>query len=202
MSSLERSGKGGRFVRGDARLAGPGQVQVGDQTIEATRAIVLNPGSTPSIPPVPGLSALPYWTNRQAIETEEVPESLVVLGGGGIGPGFDGSMMHGYSGTGQQGGTSSTSDPLKTDFQKLQTDTQAIQATSQVTVAESHPLAARSNLTVADVIDESETEPAARLDGATHDVTPVPSVCRTYVLVPLLAGNWNVALPAAFAVCS
>src|ERR1700744_4286301 len=49
---------------------------------------------------------------------------------------------------------------------------------------------------VAEVIDESETDPAAKLPGATHDVTPVPSVCRTYVLVPLLAGNWNVALPA------
>ena len=36
-------------------------------------------------PPVPGLSDTPYWTNREAIETEEVPSSLAVLGGGAIG---------------------------------------------------------------------------------------------------------------------
>jgi pyruvate/2-oxoglutarate dehydrogenase complex dihydrolipoamide dehydrogenase (E3) component len=35
----------------------------------------------PAIPPIPGLSAIPFWTNREALETKEVPSSLVVLGG-------------------------------------------------------------------------------------------------------------------------
>ena len=35
--------------------------------------------------PIPGLAGTPYWTNREAIETEQAPESIVVLGGGAIG---------------------------------------------------------------------------------------------------------------------
>jgi len=77
--------KGGRLVRGAGRLAGPGKVAVGDQIIEAGRAIVLAAGTTPSIPPVAGLADAPYWTNRHAIEASELPGSLIVLGGGAIG---------------------------------------------------------------------------------------------------------------------
>ncbi|HZU71306.1 MAG TPA: NAD(P)/FAD-dependent oxidoreductase [Acidimicrobiales bacterium] len=84
--AVERfEGKGGRFIRGQGRLAGPGRVQVGDLEVSARRAVVLNPGTEPAVPPVPGLAESGYWTNRQAVETEEVPESLVVLGGGAIG---------------------------------------------------------------------------------------------------------------------
>jgi pyruvate/2-oxoglutarate dehydrogenase complex dihydrolipoamide dehydrogenase (E3) component len=77
--------KGGRFERGWGRLDGPGRVAVGDRTFEAGTAVVINSGTEPSIPPVDGLAATPYWTNREAIETEEVPASLAVLGGGAIG---------------------------------------------------------------------------------------------------------------------
>ena len=77
--------KGGRLVRGWGRLEGPTTVAVGDRVIEAGRAVVVNIGSRAWIPPVAGLDALPYWTNREAVETEEVPGSLVVLGGGAIG---------------------------------------------------------------------------------------------------------------------
>src|ERR1700730_82062 len=77
--------KGGRFVRGWGRLDGPGRVAVGDRVIEATRAVVVGIGTRPWAPPVDGLADTPYWTNRQAIETEVVPASLGVLGGGAIG---------------------------------------------------------------------------------------------------------------------
>ncbi len=77
--------KGGRFERGWGRLEGPGRVAVGDRIFEADRAVVINVGTRPSVPPVDGLGATPYWTNRQAIEAEEVPGSLAVLGGGAIG---------------------------------------------------------------------------------------------------------------------
>jgi pyruvate/2-oxoglutarate dehydrogenase complex dihydrolipoamide dehydrogenase (E3) component len=60
-------------------------VAVGDRVIEADRAVVLNIGARPWIPPVAGLAGTPYWTNREAIETEQVPASLAVLGGGAIG---------------------------------------------------------------------------------------------------------------------
>jgi pyruvate/2-oxoglutarate dehydrogenase complex dihydrolipoamide dehydrogenase (E3) component len=78
-------GKGGRFVRGEAVVSGYGRVRVGDREIEASQGIVIATGTVPVIPPVPGLKGLPYWTNRDAIATEEVPESLLVLGGGAIG---------------------------------------------------------------------------------------------------------------------
>ena len=79
------TGKGGRFVRGVGRITGPGQVRVGDQIFHARRGMVLATGLRPVAPPVPGLSQLPYWTNREAIEAKEPPESLLVLGGGAIG---------------------------------------------------------------------------------------------------------------------
>jgi pyruvate/2-oxoglutarate dehydrogenase complex dihydrolipoamide dehydrogenase (E3) component len=78
-------GKGGRFVRGHGRVTGPDTVAVGDREFQARRAIVLNTGTQPAIPPIPGLAGTPLWTNREAIETTEVPASLLVLGGGAIG---------------------------------------------------------------------------------------------------------------------
>jgi pyruvate/2-oxoglutarate dehydrogenase complex dihydrolipoamide dehydrogenase (E3) component len=77
--------KGGRLVRGWGRLEGPHRVAVGDQVIEAGRAVVIGIGTRAWIPPVAGLADTPYWTNRQAIEAEEVPTSLAVLGGGAVG---------------------------------------------------------------------------------------------------------------------
>jgi pyruvate/2-oxoglutarate dehydrogenase complex dihydrolipoamide dehydrogenase (E3) component len=78
-------GKGGRFLRGRARLAGPGRVAVGGEMFEACRAVVLANGQVPAVPPIDGLAGTPYWTNREAVKTAELPESLVVLGGGAIG---------------------------------------------------------------------------------------------------------------------
>lgn len=77
--------KGGRFVRGRARLAGPGRVEAGGEMFAVRRAVVLATGSRPQIPPVPGLEGVPYWTNRQAVSVKEPPASLLVLGGGAIG---------------------------------------------------------------------------------------------------------------------
>ncbi|HYI62296.1 MAG TPA: NAD(P)/FAD-dependent oxidoreductase [Acidimicrobiales bacterium] len=83
-------GKGGRFVRGRGRLAGPGRVEVegadGQRlAFQAARAVVLASGTTASIPPIDGLADVPYWTNREAIAAPEAPASLVVLGGGAVG---------------------------------------------------------------------------------------------------------------------
>ncbi|WP_435057736.1 dihydrolipoyl dehydrogenase family protein [Streptomyces sp. bgisy060] len=79
------TGKGGHFVRGRARLAGPGRVEADGQVFAARRGVVLATGSRPQIPPVPGLDQVPYWTNRQAIAAKEPPASLIVLGGGAVG---------------------------------------------------------------------------------------------------------------------
>ena len=77
--------KGVRLVRGTGRLTGPGRVAVGERMLEARRGVVLATGSRPRVPPVAGLASTPYWTNRDAVATKELPASMVVLGGGAIG---------------------------------------------------------------------------------------------------------------------
>jgi pyruvate/2-oxoglutarate dehydrogenase complex dihydrolipoamide dehydrogenase (E3) component len=79
------TGQGGTLLRGYGVLTGPDQVTVGEDVLRARRGIVLNPGTSPAVPPLPGLAGTPYWTNREAIEAEQVPRSLLVLGGGRVG---------------------------------------------------------------------------------------------------------------------
>jgi dihydrolipoamide dehydrogenase len=72
------------FVRGEATIAEQNQVRVGDQTLE-TKRIVVATGSEASIPPIEGLQETGYWTNREGTAFQEVPESVIVLGGGAVG---------------------------------------------------------------------------------------------------------------------
>ncbi len=76
---------GGRFVRGTGKLTGAKSVEVNGTEYTAERALVVATGTEPLIPPIDGLKDVDYWTNREAIEAEEAPASLVVLGGGAIG---------------------------------------------------------------------------------------------------------------------
>lgn len=78
-------GKGGQLIRGRGRIVGPQSVEVGGETLEARRAIVLSTGTEPMIPPIDGLADTPYWTNREALEAMSPPSSLLVLGGGAVG---------------------------------------------------------------------------------------------------------------------
>jgi pyruvate/2-oxoglutarate dehydrogenase complex dihydrolipoamide dehydrogenase (E3) component len=79
------TGKGGHFVRGIATILGPGRVRVGDREFTASRGLVIATGTAAVIPPIDGLAGTPYWTNREAVEAETLPDSLIVLGGGAIG---------------------------------------------------------------------------------------------------------------------
>jgi pyruvate/2-oxoglutarate dehydrogenase complex dihydrolipoamide dehydrogenase (E3) component len=79
------TGKGGHLFRGHGQLIAPDQVQVGDDVLTARRGVIINSGTAPAVPPIRGLAGTPFWTNHEAIETERVPESLIVLGGGAIG---------------------------------------------------------------------------------------------------------------------
>jgi pyruvate/2-oxoglutarate dehydrogenase complex dihydrolipoamide dehydrogenase (E3) component len=57
-------GKGIDLIRGHGRIAGPNRVAVDDRTMTAEH-VVISTGSTPFVPPVPGLRELPgVWTNR------------------------------------------------------------------------------------------------------------------------------------------
>jgi pyruvate/2-oxoglutarate dehydrogenase complex dihydrolipoamide dehydrogenase (E3) component len=77
--------KGGRLVRGRGRLTGPATVAVGEESFTASRGIVIATGTKPVIPPIPGLAEVDYWTTHEAIKAEELPGSLIVLGGGAAG---------------------------------------------------------------------------------------------------------------------
>jgi pyruvate/2-oxoglutarate dehydrogenase complex dihydrolipoamide dehydrogenase (E3) component len=72
------------LVRGEARISGEGAVAVGDRELEFDELVVAT-GSTPAIPPIPGLDQVEYWTNRDAIWASTIPASLAVLGGGPVG---------------------------------------------------------------------------------------------------------------------
>ncbi|HEY7016018.1 MAG TPA: NAD(P)/FAD-dependent oxidoreductase [Streptosporangiaceae bacterium] len=79
------TGLGGLLFRGHGTIVAPGRVAVGDDVLHAARGIVIGVGTAPAVPPIPGLAGTPFWTNREIIETEQVPASLIVLGGGAIG---------------------------------------------------------------------------------------------------------------------
>jgi pyruvate/2-oxoglutarate dehydrogenase complex dihydrolipoamide dehydrogenase (E3) component len=78
-------GKGGRFVRGAGRVAGAGEVTVEGVTFQASRGVVIATGTSPSIPPVPGLAGVAFWTNHDLMQITQLPVSMVVLGGGAVG---------------------------------------------------------------------------------------------------------------------
>jgi pyruvate/2-oxoglutarate dehydrogenase complex dihydrolipoamide dehydrogenase (E3) component len=73
-----------RLYRGKAAFTGPQQIKVDDDLLEAEK-IFINAGARPAIPSLPGLDKVKYLTNESIMELLEVPESLVVLGGGYIG---------------------------------------------------------------------------------------------------------------------
>ena len=79
---------GTRVLRGEARIVGPGAVEVRtDAGIEHLGAanVIVAAGSKPFVPPIPGIDDVPYWTSREATSTRELPSSLVILGGGVVG---------------------------------------------------------------------------------------------------------------------
>ena len=47
--------------------------------------LLLCTGSETIIPPIPGLKETDFWTSREALDSKEIPESLLVIGGGVIG---------------------------------------------------------------------------------------------------------------------
>jgi dihydrolipoamide dehydrogenase len=77
--------RGVTLVRGHATLAGEREVRVGEELLRAGRAVVLAPGSSALIPPIPGLAQARPWTNREVTTAGAIPRSLLILGGGVVG---------------------------------------------------------------------------------------------------------------------
>jgi pyruvate/2-oxoglutarate dehydrogenase complex dihydrolipoamide dehydrogenase (E3) component len=70
--------------RGQARFTGPHQVRVGDEVLDSER-IFINTGARPDVPRLDGLAGIDYLDNAGIMRLSEVPEHLLVLGGGYIG---------------------------------------------------------------------------------------------------------------------
>jgi pyruvate/2-oxoglutarate dehydrogenase complex dihydrolipoamide dehydrogenase (E3) component len=82
VESYER--RGVRVVKGRASLGGPGVVEVAGERLHAER-IVIATGSEAKVPAIEGLRQAGYWTNREATTFDQVPDSVIVLGGGPVG---------------------------------------------------------------------------------------------------------------------
>jgi pyruvate/2-oxoglutarate dehydrogenase complex dihydrolipoamide dehydrogenase (E3) component len=73
------------LIRGHGRIVGERRVMVGDDELEARKAVVLSVGSQPLVPAFEGLGELEpgrVWTNREATTTHEIPARMVVVGAG------------------------------------------------------------------------------------------------------------------------
>jgi len=84
--SKERfNGLGVRVIAGAARFKDRNTVVVGDGIEIAARRFVIATGSSPALPPIAGLEAVPYLTNETVFDLTARPEHLVVIGAGAIG---------------------------------------------------------------------------------------------------------------------
>ena len=85
VDSQERfEGLGVRVIRDYGTFVSPTEVRAGDHLITARR-IVIATGSSPLVPPIPGLDTVPYETNETIFELREKPGHLLIIGGGPIG---------------------------------------------------------------------------------------------------------------------
>ena len=83
--SVERfEGLGVTVLKARAEFTGPGEILAGNRRVRARRFVVAT-GSSAMVPPVPGLDEVPFLTNETVFGLTELPEHLVVIGGGPIG---------------------------------------------------------------------------------------------------------------------
>lgn len=83
---------GVEMINGEATITGrdsDGTITItcGDNTYQAAH-LLLCTGSETIIPPIPGLAETEYWTSREALQSKELPASIIIIGGGVIGMEF------------------------------------------------------------------------------------------------------------------
>jgi pyruvate/2-oxoglutarate dehydrogenase complex dihydrolipoamide dehydrogenase (E3) component len=84
--SRERfAGLGVRVIQGHAKFKDRRTVVAGDQYEIRARRFVIATGSTPAVPPIPGLDQGPYFTNETIFALKERPEHLIIIGAGPVG---------------------------------------------------------------------------------------------------------------------
>jgi pyruvate/2-oxoglutarate dehydrogenase complex dihydrolipoamide dehydrogenase (E3) component len=78
------AGLGVRVLRAEARFTSPRTVRAGEIEIRPRRFVIAT-GSQPMVPAIPGLGGVPYLTNETVFANRELPEHLIIIGGGPIG---------------------------------------------------------------------------------------------------------------------
>jgi pyruvate/2-oxoglutarate dehydrogenase complex dihydrolipoamide dehydrogenase (E3) component len=79
-----RNTKNCTVLTGQAAFEGPGQMRVGQDKLEAP-LIFLNVGARPTVPAMRGVDTVPFLTSSSILELEELPQHLIVVGGGYVG---------------------------------------------------------------------------------------------------------------------
>jgi dihydrolipoamide dehydrogenase len=83
---MERSfGKveGYDFYKGTGEFVGPYTMDVNNERIKAQHVVIAS-GARPVIPNVPGLEKVQYFTNKTILELDDIPKSMIIIGGGFI----------------------------------------------------------------------------------------------------------------------
>ena len=83
-------------IEGNAEFLSPAELKVGDRIITADRFIIAT-GSSPAVPPVAGITGVPFLTNVEALSPEHIPASLIVIGGRALGLEF--AQLYAHLGT-------------------------------------------------------------------------------------------------------
>lgn len=71
-------------IQGEAKIRSPYEIEVNGKTL-TTKNIVVATGASPLVPPIPGLSEVKFLTSDNVWNLRELPQRLIVLGGGPIG---------------------------------------------------------------------------------------------------------------------
>ncbi len=83
--SVERfTGLGVHVIQAAGRFADKRTVIAGEHRITARRFVVAT-GSSPAVPPIPGLDTVPYFTNETIFDNNQKLDHLIIIGGGPIG---------------------------------------------------------------------------------------------------------------------
>ncbi|WP_421692858.1 dihydrolipoyl dehydrogenase family protein [Aestuariivirga sp.] len=113
--SQERfEGLGVEVIRATARFVDQRTIEAGGAHFTARR-IVIAAGSRPAVPPIPGLSEVPFFTNESIFDNEVLPAHLLIIGGGPVGI----EMAQAHARLGAQVTVIATGQPLAHDDPEL-----------------------------------------------------------------------------------
>ena len=84
------------MIRGDAEFLSDRELKISDRIATSDRFIIAT-GSSPVIPPIEGITTVPFITSREALSPKRIPRSLVIIGGRALGLEF--AQLYAHLGT-------------------------------------------------------------------------------------------------------